>query len=61
MNPSLMQAIRGPIVLITVGVLFTIDHFGNYAFHRTWPVLLIVIGVLKLLERGNRPHHSGMQ
>ncbi len=48
---TLVQAVRGPIMLITVGVLFSIDHFGPYSFSRTWPVLLIVIGLLKLLER----------
>lgn len=53
-NVNLMQAIRGPVLLITIGVLFTIDHFGPVGFNRTWPVILIVVGVLKLLERGAR-------
>ncbi|MBL8176265.1 MAG: hypothetical protein JNK48_16425 [Bryobacterales bacterium] len=48
---SLMRAMRGPILLITVGTLFAIDHVGPYAFSTTWPALLIVIGVMKLLER----------
>ena len=48
---SLLRSIRGPIILITLGLLFTADYFGGYSFHRTWPVLLIVIGFLKLLER----------
>lgn len=47
----LMRAIRGPIILITLGTLFAIDYFGNYRFYRTWPVLLIVFGAMKLLER----------
>ncbi len=47
----LMRAIRGPILLITLGTLFAIDYFGNYRFYRTWPVLLIVFGAMKLLER----------
>ena len=50
-QPSLMRAIRGPILLITVGTLFAIDHVGPYAFSTTWPALLIVVGLLKLLER----------
>lgn len=54
-NTNLMQAIRGPILMITVGVLFAVDHFGGTGFNRTWPVILIVVGVLKLLERGQRP------
>jgi hypothetical protein len=46
-----MRAIRGPVLLITLGLLFTADYFCGYPFHRTWPVLLIVFGILKLLER----------
>ena len=48
---NLMSAIRGPIMLITVGALFAIDHFGSYGISRTWPVILIVLGLLKLAER----------
>jgi hypothetical protein len=47
----LMRAMRGPVILITIGILFAIDHFGPYGFERTWPVLVIVIGLMKLLER----------
>jgi hypothetical protein len=53
---SFVQAIRGPIMLITLGALVAIDYGGIYAFWRTWPILIIVFGVLKLLERsGARP------
>jgi hypothetical protein len=38
-------------MLITLGVLLSIDHFGSVGFSRTWPVLLIVFGLFKLLER----------
>ncbi len=48
---SLACAIRGPVVLITIGTLFAIDHFGPYTFDRTWPIVIIVIGLMKLLER----------
>jgi hypothetical protein len=48
---SLVQAIRGPIMLITLGSLVAMDYFGVYGFGRTWPLLIIVFGVLKLLER----------
>ena len=47
---NLMSAIRGPIMLITVGALFAIDHFGSYSIAHTWPVILIVLGLLKLAE-----------
>ena len=48
---SLIRAIRGPITLITVGVLFALDHFTDFSFRRTWPVLLIVFGLLSLFAR----------
>lgn len=50
-NQALMLAIRGPVLMIAVGTLFAIDHMGGPAFSSTWPALLIVIGLLKLLER----------
>jgi hypothetical protein len=46
-----IQAIRGPILLITVGVLFAIHQAGVLSFSQTWPLILIVIGIMKLLER----------
>jgi hypothetical protein len=53
---SFIVAIRGPLMLITLGTLLAVDHFGPFGFHRTWPVLVILFGVLKLLERmGSRP------
>lgn len=52
-----VKAARGPIVLITLGTLFAFDHLTSVEFERTWPILIIVIGLMKLLERavaGNR-------
>jgi hypothetical protein len=48
---SLISAVRGPILLITVGSLFALDAYGNLSFSRSWPVIIIVLGVMKLLER----------
>jgi hypothetical protein len=65
MNPinavSLIQAVRGPILLITVGVLVAISQAGYFSFGRTWPVLLIIFGLFKLLEKGlaSSPPFSG--
>ena len=50
-NVSLIQAVRGPIMLITLGTLVAIDYFGIYGFARTWPILIILFGILKLLEK----------
>jgi hypothetical protein len=45
------QAIRGPILLITIGVLFAMQQSDVLPFSHTWPLVIIVIGVLKLIER----------
>jgi hypothetical protein len=50
----LVRAVTGPIILITIGVLFAFDRFTEFRFSQTWPVLLIVVGVLKLASRGVR-------
>ena len=49
-NVSLFCAVRGPLMLITLGTLMAIDHAGGMRFSRTWPVLIIVFGILKLAE-----------
>ncbi len=48
---TLLQAVRGPLMLITLGVLLTMDSMGGFNINHTWPVLLIVFGILRLLER----------
>lgn len=50
----------GPAVLITIGTLFLIGEFSHFDFGRSWPVLLLVIGIVKLLQytapiEGHRP------
>ena len=45
------RGIVGPVAMITVGVLFMLDEFTRYEFHRTWPVLLIAIGIAIALQR----------
>lgn len=45
------QAVRGPILLITIGILFAMHQAGVASFARTWPLILIVLGVMKLIER----------
>jgi hypothetical protein len=50
-SANVLQAARGPILLITLGALMVIDYNTPFAFSHTWPVLIIVFGILKLLER----------
>src|ERR1051326_6782424 len=46
-----IRAIRGPVTLITVGVLFALNNFTPYTFSQTWPVIVIVFGWVSLLSR----------
>ncbi len=47
--------LMGPAILITIGSIFLIERWRpEYDFHHLWPVILIVIGVVKLLESGRR-------
>jgi hypothetical protein len=43
----------GAVVLMTVGALFLLENFHVYDldFNHTWPLLLISIGVVKMLQR----------
>lgn len=47
---SMMRAITGPLMLITLGSLLAFDQLGYVSFWRTWPALLIVLGACKLIE-----------
>jgi LiaI-LiaF-like transmembrane region len=43
----------GPIILIALGVMFLVGQFvPDWGVGKTWPALLIVIGLAKLLESG---------
>jgi TM2 domain-containing membrane protein YozV len=50
-----MRGLVGPVVLVTVGLLSLIEEMGGPAWHRTWPVLLLAIGITKLLESKTPP------
>ena len=52
----------GLVVLITLGVLFLLSDFHVASFGRTWPVLLIVIGAVKVLgSAGGTSRHVNVQ
>jgi hypothetical protein len=41
----------GPVILITIGVIFLIGEMGwGLRFRDLWPVILIVIGAVKVYE-----------
>jgi len=45
------RRLMGPVMLLTIGFLFFLDHTVHVArFHQTWPVILLAIGLVKLLQ-----------
>jgi hypothetical protein len=44
------RRIMGPAILFIVGVLFLLESLHGPRFHQTWPLLLLVIGGVKLLQ-----------
>ena len=55
----------GPLMLIVIGILFLLNNLFPYEFRfsRMWPVILIVIGVVKVIEyfrhEGQGPEGQG--
>ena len=45
-----MRKIMGPAMLVTVGMLFLLQSLNVASFDRTWPAILLVVGVVKLLQ-----------
>jgi hypothetical protein len=46
-----LQRIQGPAMLLTFGVCALLDQWGILNFGRSWPLYLIVLGVIKLAQR----------
>ena len=44
------RRLMGPAMLITLGILFLLDSVSRVGFGRTWPAILLVIGVVKLMQ-----------
>jgi len=53
-NRVLYNAIQGPVLMITIGTLFALDQYGVLQFRESWPVILIVVGVLQLTRWNTR-------
>jgi hypothetical protein len=45
-----IRSLRGPVIVVTVGVLFLLQEMrgGFFDFSNTYPVIIIVIGLLSL-------------
>jgi hypothetical protein len=45
-----MRRTIGPAVILTIGTLFLLQSLDVVSFDRTWPAILLVIGIVKLLQ-----------
>ncbi|HEV2114462.1 MAG TPA: DUF5668 domain-containing protein [Terriglobales bacterium] len=54
------RGLMGPAILVTLGGLFLLSAVDVVSFGRTWPVLLLVIGLIKVLQ-SNAPTTGHMQ
>ncbi|MGC2527017.1 MAG: DUF5668 domain-containing protein [Candidatus Acidiferrum sp.] len=45
-----IRGLRGPVIIVTVGVLFLLQEMrgGYFDFSNTYPVIIIVIGLMSL-------------
>jgi len=55
-----MRRLVGPSVLTTIGILFLLQTLDVVDFDRTWPAILLVIGIVKLLQsNASSAGHTG--
>ncbi len=46
-----LRGLMAPTVLVTLGILFLLDNLGVMNFDKSFPILLIAIGVILILQR----------
>jgi len=42
--------LMAPAMLVTIGVLMLLDQYSHIGFGYTWPVILIVIGLVRVFQ-----------
>jgi hypothetical protein len=45
-----LRRMRGPIILLTFGITAILDEYGGISYAHSWPLYIIVWGLLKLAE-----------
>ncbi|HTV59136.1 MAG TPA: DUF5668 domain-containing protein [Verrucomicrobiae bacterium] len=45
-----MRGLMGPLMLITVGLIFLIGEYSRFDFGYLWPLLLIVPGIIMVAQ-----------
>jgi hypothetical protein len=51
------RKLMGPAIMVTLGVLFLLDSVSVVNLGRTWPAILLVVGVVKLMQ--SNASHTG--
>lgn len=55
-----IRGLMGPVMIITVGVLFLFRQYTRYSVGDLWPVLLIVAGIVLVAQAmASRDGHVG--
>lgn len=55
-----VRGLMGPVILITVGVLFLAAEYSRYSFGDLWPIILIVAGIILVAQSfASKDGHRG--
>src|ERR1700722_12495847 len=55
-----MRKLMGPAMMLTIGTLFLLQSLNVVDFDRTWPAILLVVGIVKLLQsNASSTGHAG--
>jgi hypothetical protein len=52
-----LRRMRGPIILLTFGITAILDEYAGISYAHSWPLYLIVWGLLKLAENAILAQH----
>lgn len=52
-----LRRMRGPIILLTFGITAILDEYAGIGYSRSWPLYIIVWGLLKLAENAILAQH----
>jgi hypothetical protein len=44
------RGLMGPAMLMTVGIMWLLDEMGRLEWGHSWPILLIVLGLVKIIQ-----------
>jgi hypothetical protein len=47
----LFRALRGSVWIILIGILFLLDQHTNISWGRSWPIIIIVAGLMAIFQR----------